>query len=218
MNPLTWLRSVDSRFADQSKDRAGNFAQRRAEEGDAYRQAVQEAVLSDQMTAEKLAPEILSHLVAQQRGAKAPAEVAAARQQLASVLGGLGEVPTDGTTASRQAVVDLLARAGLATDARPGAAVVDGAPAETLASQLEMARAYAALKGAADPSMKGRLLGLGETVNRGLAGSGLARGAAYGGIAGGGVLGGIGLTDAGIGLLQLAGLLDDEESQAERTA
>jgi hypothetical protein len=205
MGVLNWLKAIDDRFVDSAQGTAIDARARQATMSQQQADQVMAALASGQISAEKLAPEVLHHLVQLQRGRQAPEAVMQARQGLGSTL---GFVPADGSQATRDQLVALLRDRGVVTEKDPMYGPIDG----------ELASAVAGLRTAAAPSMGVRLQsGLGG-LSDAIAGNAFARGAAYAGMGGGAVAGGMGLTEAGRALLELSGVLgaEDEEGSPMR--
>lgn len=202
MGVLNWLKGVDQRFIDESKDRAVDFGARAAEAQAARQGQYVDNLVGGQATAEKLGPELLYHLRQQAMGRKAPDEVTGARARLASMLG----TPPDGTTASRDALIQQLIASGVTGQG--------GAP--TVLDPALMG-AIADLQAASSPGMNARVMGALQGANQQFASNPWARGAAYGSLTVPAAVGGMGLTEAGMGLLELAGILESEDQadQAE---
>jgi hypothetical protein len=202
MGVLQWLKGIDQRFIDESTDRAANFAGR-ADEAYAARQGqMADNIASGQMAAKDLGPELLYHLRQQAMGRKAPASVMDARSQVASMMG----TPADGTDASKQALIQQLIAAGVAGDG--------GAP--TVMDPM-LVKGIADLQAAANPSLTQRTMGVLQGMNQQFSTNPWARAGAYASLSGPAGVGAIGLTEAGQGLLELAGILESEDQadQAE---
>lgn len=200
MGVLNWLKSIDDRFVDSAQDTAIDARARQAAASQAQADQVMAALASGQIKAESLAPEVLHHLVQLQRGRQAPEAVTQARQGLGSTL---DFVPADGSAATKDQLIALLRDRGVVADKDPMYGPVDG----------NLANAVAALRTAAAPStgvrMQGGLAGLSDAI----ASNPYARGAAYAGMGGGAVAGGMGLTEAGLALLKLSGVLGAEDEE-----
>jgi hypothetical protein len=212
---LNWLKSIDSRFVDESKDRAATFGARQGELSAEQAAAVSDAIVSGQVSAETLAPELLHHLMQQKRG-RVPADsrLGQAQAGLAGVIGA-GNIPADGSTASKEALIRLLVDRGMVTDQAP----VSG-PFNRLDQGLDqqrglysVANAVGDLRATASPGLGVRLSQAQAGLNNAIATNPYARGAAYAGIGGGTVAGGMGLTEAGRALLELSGVLDAEDEE-----
>jgi hypothetical protein len=207
MGILNWLRSADERFVDRAKDAAGGYAQRASDARDAQLAQITEGLISGQVKAEDLAPELLYHLRQEAMKRKAPAEVADARGRLGVQLG----LPADGTQASRDQLVQQLIASGIA-----------GEGTSPMPVDERIVNGIAQLQAASNPTIGRRTYGALEGINSQIASNKFARGGAYAGAAAGGALGAVGLTEAGMGLLELAGIIESEDqadqAEAQRRA
>jgi hypothetical protein len=208
MGVLQWLKGIDQRFIDESKDRAANFAGRAGEAYTARQGQLAHNIASGQVTAEQLGPELLHHLRQQAMGRQAPADVMNARSWLTSMV----DVPADGTNASKQALIQQLLDAGIAGAEEDRPTWLRGAGANA-----GLVQGIANLQAAANPSLTQRTMGVLQGMNQQFSTNPWARAGAYASLSGPAGVGAIGLTEAGQGLLELAGILESEDQadQAE---
>ena len=205
---LNWLKSIDDRFVDESKDRAASFGARQGELSAELARAVSDAIVSGQLKADTLAPELLHHLMQQKRG-RVPADSALGQAQagMASVIGP-GGMPADGSRASKDALVQLLMDRGMIT----GEASMPFGP-QAQPQLYELADQVGQLRSVASPSMGSSMQGVLAGANNAFANNAYARGGAYAGLTGAAGAGALGLTEAGQALLEMAGILDAEDEE-----
>ncbi len=208
---LNWLKSIDERFVDESKDRAASFGARQGEMSAEQVNAVSEAIMSGQLKADALAPELLHHLMQQQRG-RVPADstLGQAQAKMASVIGP-GGMPADGSRASKDALIQMLMDRGMATGEAPARNVFSGLNQQR--QMYELANQVGQLRSVAAPTMGSRVQGMLADANNAFATNPYARGGAYAGLTGADGAGAIGLTEAGQALLEMAGVLDAEDEE-----
>ena len=208
---LNWLKSIDDRFVDESKDRAASFGARQGELSAEQAGAVTDAILSGQLSADTLAPELLHHLMQQKRG-RVPADSALGQAQagMASAIGS-GGIPADGSRASKDALIQMLMDRGMATGEVPARNVFSGLDEQR--QMYELANQVGQLRSVASPSMGSSMQGMLAGASNAFANNAYARGGAYAGLTGAAGAGALGLTEAGQALLEMAGILDAEDEE-----
>lgn len=216
MNVLQWLKNVDANFAAESANRAAN-AQVAKERALADRLSERRDVISgieDAAGVEGLAPEVLAAVLQERRRQGLPhpgksTPVTDARSALVNALGGLDGLPTTGTTADKEAIQTLLSANGIG-----GGNLPEGA---TDPAYHQLVNAIAAYQAAKNPGMSAMVQGGLSSLNTALSKNPYARAGLYSGVSAGGIAGGVGLTQAGMDLLQMAGLLQEDAPEARPT-
>jgi hypothetical protein len=208
---FNWLKSIDERFVDESRDRAASFGARQGELSAEQAKAVSDAIVSGQLSADTLAPELLHHLMQQKRG-RVPADSGLGKAQAAMAgVVGPGSMPADGSRASKDALIQMLMDRGMATGEVPARNVFTGVDQQR--QLYELANQVGQLRSVASPTMGSGVQGMLAGANNAFANNAYARGAAYTGLTGAAGAGAVGLTEAGQALLELAGVLDAEDEE-----